>query len=239
MLLNGTKLFGRVSTATFLLLTATVIKMTSNEYQSCIRAKNDAGHMTYSGFGKGNLEKLVGYSQASSGGVCILYMGNRHFGASWPFCSDLTIVVNDKCIDSCSTGFVPTLKVKVLLWREAGVCRWPQRATNVITSTRPTDSIFHLLLQSIFHYKVKLTQISVVIIVLSRPLHKNTCPFLIWKFLLMANLIWELIILISASKCLSSCTYCKRSLLQGFKYHWPEGLIVPAKRKHCCNRGHK
>lgn len=29
--------------------------------------------------------------------------------------ADLTIAVNDKCIDSCSECFVPTLKVKVLL----------------------------------------------------------------------------------------------------------------------------
>lgn len=29
--------------------------------------------------------------------------------------ADLTTAVNDKCIDSCSSCFVPTLKVKVLL----------------------------------------------------------------------------------------------------------------------------
>lgn len=29
--------------------------------------------------------------------------------------ADLTIVVNDKCIDSCSVCFVPTLKVRLLL----------------------------------------------------------------------------------------------------------------------------
>lgn len=59
MLLNGTKLFGRVSTATFSLLTAGIIKMISNEYQCCIRAKKDTDHMTYSEFIKGNLERLV------------------------------------------------------------------------------------------------------------------------------------------------------------------------------------
>ncbi len=45
---------------------------------------------------------------------CIFYMGINVLGLC-DLSADLTIVVNDKCIDSCGACIVPTSKVRVLL----------------------------------------------------------------------------------------------------------------------------
>lgn len=71
MLLNGMKLLVVFpQQPPFFIITAGIVKMTSNEYPSCTHAKNDTGDTTYSGFIKGNGVIFAGSALLSE--VCIL-----------------------------------------------------------------------------------------------------------------------------------------------------------------------
>lgn len=64
--------------------------------------------------GRGNLAEVDVKVAGLLWGFCILYAGNQCLGPS-DLSADLTIVQNDKCIDSCGACFAVTLTVSMPL----------------------------------------------------------------------------------------------------------------------------
>lgn len=117
LILISCHLWVHYSNKSHMLLSGTCWRFHSNPFYYSHRHR---WHNAFRICKKETWEGLVWYSQASSGGFAYFMWGIDVLGLR-DLSADLTIVLNDKCIDSSGTCFVPTLTVTVQPWWQMGV----------------------------------------------------------------------------------------------------------------------